>query len=116
MAIRVLIERRFREGILPQHIKIINNLRIGAMNQPGYVGGETLISRENRRDVLVISTWANLEDWYAWRENRDRSAMEQQLGDALSEPAGIREFVVAADALREIFAEIVHDKDAAEAE
>ena len=57
MSVKVLIQRRFREAPTAEDIMAINDFRIGAMAQPGYIGGETLAAMEDPREVAVISTW-----------------------------------------------------------
>ncbi|MCP4745188.1 MAG: hypothetical protein GY874_03455 [Desulfobacteraceae bacterium] len=45
-----------------EEIKIINELRMGAMQRKGYVSGETLVDLNDHRRIVVISVWANKED------------------------------------------------------
>jgi quinol monooxygenase YgiN len=90
--IRVLIERRLkkRENIS----KLIRQMRIAAMGQPGYISGETLLNTEDNGTIVVVSTWANIESWKKWEASEQRSAMEKQIIQLLAEPARIRTYQI----------------------
>jgi heme-degrading monooxygenase HmoA len=85
MAIKVLIKR-----IVPEHktkslLPILRQLRNSAMNQPGYITGETLRGADNPTEYLVIGTWQSLEDWKRWAGSRDRIELQEQIDALLGE-------------------------------
>lgn len=86
MLVKVMIKRRFREGNTKEIVTLLNELRSGAMQQPGYVSGETLVSQETPQHLLVIATWQQIANWEAWRQNSRRAALEQMLEVYQSEP------------------------------
>ncbi len=79
MLVKVCIKRRFQKGKVNEIRSLLKEFRSGAMNQPGYISGETLVSYEDPQDVLVIGTWASIESWDAWRRNKSRQELEKML-------------------------------------
>jgi heme-degrading monooxygenase HmoA len=49
---------------------ILMQLRSHAMQYPGFVGAENLVSEENFSVVVMISTWETMENWRTWVESR----------------------------------------------
>lgn len=79
MLVKIFIKRRFKKGKVNEIRALLKEFRSGAMNQPGYVSGETLVSHDDSQDVLVIGTWASMESWIAWRNNSTRQEFERML-------------------------------------
>ena len=86
--IRVLIERtlRKRENIS----KLIRQIRIAAMAQPGYISSETLLNTEDNGTIMVVSTWANVESWKKWEASEQRVVMDKEIEPLLEKPQIIR--------------------------
>jgi heme-degrading monooxygenase HmoA len=116
MSVKVLIERKFKEEISPENLGAINGLRMGAMAQPGYVSGETLVHIQDPREMVVVSTWSSYEDWHAWSISRERAESDRELEPILAEPSRIRAFSLGSEYLGKAFKEYVHKADAGEAE
>jgi len=49
---------------------ILMQLRSHAMQYPGFVGAENLVSEEDLSVVLMISTWETIENWRTWTESK----------------------------------------------
>jgi antibiotic biosynthesis monooxygenase (ABM) superfamily enzyme len=49
---------------------ILMKLRSHAMQYPGFVGAENLISEEDLSVVIMISTWETIENWKTWMDSR----------------------------------------------
>ena len=49
---------------------ILMKLRSYAMQFPGFVGAENLVSEEDYSIVVMISTWETMEHWRSWVESR----------------------------------------------
>jgi heme-degrading monooxygenase HmoA len=49
---------------------ILMKLRSYAMQCPGFVGAENLVSEEDYSVVMMISTWETIEYWRTWVESR----------------------------------------------
>jgi heme-degrading monooxygenase HmoA len=57
---------------------ILMQLRSHAMQYPGFVGAENLVSEENFSVVVMISTWETIENWRTWVESmRTRDLLRQ---------------------------------------
>jgi len=86
MAIKVLITRRFKEGKGMELLILLNQLRSHAIEQPGYLTGETLVGHDDPLKLVVIGTWQTEEHWRKWEDNPERKAMETQIEPLLIEP------------------------------
>jgi len=76
---KILIKRRFKEGSLKEVAALLNEFRSGAMNQPGYISGETLVKNDEPHILLVIGTWQKMQNWKNWKNNPKRKAFEDML-------------------------------------
>lgn len=79
MIVKVIIKRDVVEGKENEFFQRLKSLRALALNQKGYITGETLINTESPSKVLVISKWESLEDWEAWKSNPQRKEVESTL-------------------------------------
>ena len=93
MAVKVLIKRRIKEGKTKEVFALLNNVRTTAMNQKGYITGETLISYNDPRSILVVSTWQSIEHWLNWKDNKERRANEARLEQYLEFPTEYDEYI-----------------------
>ena len=80
MAVHVIIKRRVKQG---QHAKelvpLILQMRALALQQPGYISGETLCDLEHPGDCLVISRWETVNDWNRWQHSKERFEIEKKI-------------------------------------
>ena len=113
MTIKIIIDRKFKEGPSADDIRIFNDLRIRAMGQNGYISGETLVDAEDNKKIVVLSVWSSMDNWETWRDSRERENLEDKLTPHLEEPAEIRVFMMGADSLRKIFTEVIHESELA---
>jgi heme-degrading monooxygenase HmoA len=79
MIAKILIKRRFKPGNTPQIVSLLNEIRALAMNQNGYMSGETLMKSDEPDVMVVISTWKDLDSWQHWRNNTERKKFESML-------------------------------------
>lgn len=86
MLVTVIIKRDIREGQEKEFFSHIKKLRIEAMNQKGYISGETMLCAENTNKVAVISRWQTLEDWNNWKTSAVRLEMDATLSKFQSNP------------------------------
>ena len=114
MSIKILLERKFKKDPSLEEMKIINKLRIGAMQRKGYVSGETLVDLKDHRRIVVISVWANKAGWEAWVNSEERQKLEANFDKSLKQRPIIRSFMSGADYLGEVFEEVVHDSETEE--
>jgi heme-degrading monooxygenase HmoA len=96
MAIKVLISRHFKEEFL--HEASLQNTRLRALAtvQPGYISGQTLVSRENSNKVVVISTWSSEKEWANWYASETRKDYYKKMRLALESPETVEIFDVGA--------------------
>ena len=111
MTVKILLERKFKEEPSLQEIKLINQLRVGAMQRQGYVSGETLVDLNDHCRIVVISVWTNKTAWDAWEKSDERAKLESGLNDNLKQRPIIRSFMLGADYLGGVFEEVVHDTE-----
>ena len=109
MTVKILLERKFKEDPRLEDIKIINALRVAAMQRRGYVSGETLVDMDDHKRILVISVWINKSSWDAWLRSGERQRIEADLDKSLKQPPMLRSFMLGADYLGEVFDEVVHE-------
>ena len=97
MSFKIIIERKFKEPVSQSVLEIIDEIRIKAIRDRGYIGGETLVNAENGKEVIVVSSWSNVDDWKTWYEKKDWEDLEKQLASKLEEPANVRVFTPGAN-------------------
>ena len=93
MIVKVMIKRKIQEGKAREVFALLNKFRSEAMNQKGYISGETLVNHDDPREILVVSLWHDMENWIKWRENPERKANETQLEKWLEEPTVYQSYV-----------------------
>lgn len=85
MAVKVMITRRFKKGFDREVLILLNQLRAGAINQPGYITGETIVCRDDPQKLVVMSTWEDDAYWERWNADPVRKALEDRLDQMLVE-------------------------------
>jgi heme-degrading monooxygenase HmoA len=83
MAVKILIKRRLPLNKAQDMVAIAGQLRMLAMQQKGYISGETLRRIDNPDEFLVISTWQTFEDWQNWLNSSERKELQSRV-DILS--------------------------------
>ena len=49
---------------------ILLKLRSHAMQYPGFIGAENLLSEKDSSIVAMVSTWEKTEDWRLWEQSK----------------------------------------------
>jgi heme-degrading monooxygenase HmoA len=88
--VKVMMERTIKGKQVHDIVRLLRMLRVKAIQQPGFISGETLHAVDNPNHYLVIGTWENLADWEAWFCNPERKEMQADLDKFLEEPTKIR--------------------------
>ena len=86
MAVKIIIKRQVTEIMTAQLTPLLIKLRNLAMNQPGYITGETLKRIDRPGRSLVISTWKSMEAWQQWVADTERVAVQAQIDVLLGMP------------------------------
>ena len=86
MTVKIVIKRQ-GSGIQSEQLSpFLLKLRNLAMNQPGYITGETLKSIDPPGKTMVVSTWESNEAWQEWLANPERVAIQAQIDVLIGEP------------------------------
>ena len=94
MQAKILIKRIFKKGKKSEIISLLKELRSMAMQQPGYISGETLSSTDHPQTLIVIGSWQDMESWHNWKENNTRKTLEQMLSTYQEEDTEYQEFLL----------------------
>ena len=94
MQAKILIKRKFKTGKKSEIFALLKELRSGALQQPGYISGETLSSADQPQILMVIGTWQNMESWHNWKANDTRNTLEQMLATYQEGSTEYQEFVL----------------------
>jgi heme-degrading monooxygenase HmoA len=81
--IKVLIRRRVPAEKGKQILPLFKKMRSMAMEQPGYISGETLRNYNDPEEYLVISVWNSPDDWQRWLESRERQQVQEEIDAVL---------------------------------
>ncbi len=79
MQAKILIKRKFNKGKKREIIALLKELRARALQQIGYISGETLSAVDQPQTLMVIGTWQDMESWHDWKKNDTRKTLEQML-------------------------------------
>ena len=85
MAVKIIIKRivplNKTEALKP----LLQKLRNLAMQQPGYISGETFKRIDRPGESLVVSTWQSMENWRAWVMSDERRGTQEKIDHLLGE-------------------------------
>lgn len=90
--VKVLLERTIKGKHVNKIVRLLRQMRVLAMQQPGYISGETLHAVNDPNHYLVISTWESLDHWQAWSENPERLKLQAEIDSYLESPTILRIF------------------------
>jgi heme-degrading monooxygenase HmoA len=88
--VKVLMERTIRGQNVGQIVRLLRQLRVLAMQQPGYISGETLHGVDDPNYYLVISSWESLQQWQDWFNNPERRQLSAEIDAILASPTVTR--------------------------
>ena len=93
MLIKVHMRRQYKEGKARSVFALIRKIRARAMNQKGYISGETCINHDDPQKTLVIGTWEDMENWLNWKADPHRIELETQLEELLEGPTQYEAYI-----------------------
>ncbi|MBN1931261.1 MAG: antibiotic biosynthesis monooxygenase [Desulfobacterales bacterium] len=85
MTVKIIIRRIVPKNADPILMPLLRELREHAIEQPGYISGETLRGLENPTDHVVIGTWQSADDWKNWALNKDREKIQMKIDTLLGQ-------------------------------
>jgi heme-degrading monooxygenase HmoA len=83
MAVKVIIKRTVPEDKARTMIPLFRKMRSLAMNQDGYISGETLRNMNNPEEFIVIGTWQSSDAWVAWLKSSARQEIQSEIDTLL---------------------------------
>ena len=83
MAVKILIKRIVPANKARDLIPLFRKIRTLAVDQPGYISGETLRSLDSPEQFLVISTWQSSDDWKNWLASDERKEIQNKIDSLL---------------------------------
>jgi heme-degrading monooxygenase HmoA len=86
MTVKVFVKRHIKSDQVEEAFSLLKQFRSSALDQPGYISGETLVDHYDPHNVMVVSTWQSVEDWISWQESGERAHKETQLEALLGQP------------------------------
>jgi antibiotic biosynthesis monooxygenase (ABM) superfamily enzyme len=84
MTVKIITERSVKPERQGELALLLRQLRICAIQQPGYISGETLFSVDKPGTQFVISTWNSLAEWRAWESHPDRLGILKKIEPLLT--------------------------------
>ena len=90
--IKVLLERDIKGEHVGEIIRLLRHLRVMAMQQLGYISGETLHAVDDPNRYLVISTWESFSHWQAWAGSPERRQLQEDVDASLQSPTIVKVF------------------------
>jgi quinol monooxygenase YgiN len=87
--VRVIIERRPKQGTEHEMRPLLHELRSQALPQRGYISGETLVGHDDPSLWVVIATWLSAEHWESWINSRERKELAAKIEPLLTAPTKI---------------------------
>lgn len=86
MAVTVLIDRTFKPEGIEKAYEVLVQLRSLATLEPGYISGQTLVASNNPNRLVVMATWASVQQWENWRDSEPRAKQNAELKPLLASP------------------------------
>jgi heme-degrading monooxygenase HmoA len=93
MLTRVFIKRQVEAENEKVVYRLLKDLRADAMQQQGYISGETLIRADDPQKIIVISTWHSIDEWNSWKESEQRKNIDAILEKLQVEPTDYEVYV-----------------------
>ncbi len=88
--VKVLLERTIKGKHVQEITRLLRMLRLVAMQQPGYISGETLHEVDAPNNYLVISAWSSLEQWQTWLSSPERQKLQAEIDGYMEAPTRVR--------------------------
>jgi len=93
MAVRIIIDRKVKEGKESEFSQLLKQLRLKAVSSKGYISGETLRALSDRHNYIVVSTWQSADDWKNWEEDPERKKVQARIEKIMMRPTKTKIYV-----------------------
>ena len=90
--IKVIVGYKLKRDadIQPLLLKLVSN----AMQYPGFVSAENLLSEKDSSTIAAVKTWNKLEDWRAWEKSSIRQALLREAETLLEEAPQVTVYTI----------------------
>lgn len=88
--VKVILERSITGKNVGEISRLLRQMRVIALQQPGYISGETLHAVDDPNLYLVISTWESLDHWQAWFQHPERRKLQEEVDAYLDSPTLVK--------------------------
>ena len=95
MAVKVIIDRKVRNGKESEFFYLLKELRSKAISSKGYISGETLRALSDRHNYIAVGTWQSLDDWMNWEKNSERKRIQARIEEIVMRPTKTKMYVYA---------------------
>ena len=85
MAVKIIIKRIVPQNKAEALKPLLQKLRNLAIQQPGYISGETFKRIDRPGESLVVSSWQTMDDWRAWVLRNERIGAQEKIDHLLGE-------------------------------
>ena len=69
-------------------------VRGNAIQYPGFMGAENLVSQKNGSIVLFVSTWDTVENWRLWEKSNIRTKLYREAEELLVDEPRVSIFML----------------------
>ena len=90
--VKVILQRTIKGKNVGEIARLLRQMRVMAVKQPGYISGETLHAVDDPNLYLVISTWESFSHWQDWVQNPERQKLQGEIDAYLQSPTKARVF------------------------
>ena len=90
--IKVIVGYKLKEGA--DFDPVLRKLRSQAMQFPGFVGAENLVSDKDYHIVALVSTWEKVEAWRQWEKSKIRQDILEQAASLLVEEPRVTTYTI----------------------
>jgi len=90
--IKVIAGYKLKEGA--NFAPVLRKLRSQAMQFPGFIGAENMVSDKDYHTVVLVSTWYKIEDWQQWQNLKIRQGIINQAAPLLAEEPEVKTYSI----------------------
>ncbi len=85
MAVHVIIKRKIKMNHPEELVPLLQELRVRAEKQEGYISSETLQNIDSPDEILVVSKWNTAESWKFWFDSKERRDIQGKVDSLIGE-------------------------------
>ena len=84
----VEVELRINEVIKTLHI--LREMRTEAIQQPGYISGNTIVGVEDPSLIAIVMIWQSIKEWEAWEKSQTQIKIFRKIVPFMLEKSKIK--------------------------